>query len=129
MDQFSEKIKQLNEIDFPPGLHGKIMRKLAFLQFRTPFLVVVGLLMLNLVFSGWRIWNNLSGSETISTFKILLESFDWTWRSAYDLFGLAQDLFPMGLIVSFTINVTLAIYLVYVIKTFKNLAIKNNSGE
>ncbi len=124
MDEITKKIKELNEIDFPPGLHGKIMRKLAFLQFRTPFLIVVSLLLLNLVFSGWKIWSNLSGSEAVSTFKVLMETFDWTWRSAIEIFNASQELFPMGLIVSFSINIMLAVYLLYIMKEFKNLAIK-----
>lgn len=125
MDNFSEKIKQLSEIEFPPGLHGKIMRKLAFLQFRTPFLVIVGFLTLNLIFSGWRIWSTVSGSEAVSTFKILLESLDWNWHSISDLFSIAQQLFPMGLIVSFLINAVLAGYLIFITGTYKSLLLKN----
>jgi len=123
-DQFSQKIKALSELDFPPGLHGKIMRKLAFLQFRTPFLVVVSLLLLNLIFSGWQIWYRLSESDAFNTFRILLEGAEWNWRTLGDLFEIAQNLFPLGLIFTFTINILLIAYILFVLKTYKTLLLK-----
>lgn len=122
MPDVAEHIKTLNEIDFPPGLHGKIMRKLAFLQFRTPFVVVVGLLLLNLLFSGWQIYLRLADTDAFATFRILLQNIDFNWRSLSDLFQVAENLFPVGLMISFLLNVLLIIYLLYVVKTFRTFA-------
>ena len=119
----NEKIKNLNELEFPEGLHGKIMRKLAFLQFRTPFIVVVTLLLLNLLFSGWNIWLRLSDTDAISTFRLMLEGFEWNFSSISQLASAAGDLFPMGLMVSFTINILLFVYILYVMKSYQKLRV------
>lgn len=120
-DQFSEKIKSIHEVEFPENLHGKIMRKLAFLQFRTPFLIVVSLLILNLLVSGWYIWFKLSGAEAFSTLKILLAGMDFSWSSFSDVWDAAQDLFPLGLMANFAINMLLVVYLLVVVNNFKKL--------
>ncbi len=121
MEEISEKIKQLSELEFPEGLHGKIMRKLAFLQFRTPFLVVVGFLLLNLVFSGFSIWVRVAGTGAVDTFRIMLGGFEWNTTSLSQLASAASDLFPIGLMTSFCINVLLFAYTLYVLKSYKIL--------
>lgn len=123
-DNFAKTIQNLSEIEFPDNLHGKIMRKLAFLQFRTPFLVVVSLLSLNLLFSAWSIWIKLAGSASFSTFRLILEGFEWNLSSAQELFQTAQELFPLGLMFTFTINILLVVYLVYILKAYKNYSPK-----
>lgn len=128
MNDISEQIKQISEIEYPENLHGKIMRKLAFLQFRMPFFVVVALLLLNLVFSGYNIWLKISGTEVFSTLRLLFEGFDGSAASFTALFAATQNLFPVGLVVSFTINIMLFIYIVYIYKSVRKLGMKKSES-
>jgi len=122
MDELSETIKNISEINFPPGLHGKIMKRVAFLQFRTPFIAVVSLLVLNLIVSGWQIWSKVSETQSFSILGELTSGLDWNLNSVLDLLKTINELFPVGLIVTFLVNVLLVAYLFYLMRSFKKLS-------
>jgi hypothetical protein len=73
-----QTIKEMSEIDFPEGLHGKILRQIVFLRFRTPFFVVVSLLLVNLIISGARIWEQLAESETLTMISLFWSAAELT---------------------------------------------------
>ena len=108
-----QKIKEVSEIEFPSGLHGRIMRQLVFLKFRTPFLIVVTLLLLNLVLSGIRVWNQLLDAEAVTIFSILWDGIEWSFvglgQFARDLF----ELVPVGQLGMLAINCAALLYIVY----------------
>ncbi|MCX6781383.1 MAG: hypothetical protein NT003_04720 [Candidatus Magasanikbacteria bacterium] len=118
-----QTIKEMSEIDFPDGLHGKIMRQIVFLKFRTPFITVVTLLVLNLFFSGARILERLATDETLETIIALWQNVEFTLR------GLAQfgeDLFeviPVGygliFICNFLVLAYVTLYLPQAFRKFK----------
>ena len=125
MDNFSRAIRSMHEIQFPNTLHGKIMRKLAFLQFRTPFILIVTLLCTNIFVSGFQIWTHLSENESIEIMKSFSINFDWSWPSFLDIFSTFSDVFPITLIISFVLNILMILYLFYLMRSFKKLAVKN----
>ncbi len=114
-----QTIKEMSEVDFPEGLHGKILRQIVFLRFRTPFVIVVSLLVLNLIISGWRIWEQLLESETITMVALLWEALEFSFggvlQFATDVFEVA----PVGYIALLILNLLVLGYVgIYVPRLF-----------
>ncbi|MBI3626934.1 hypothetical protein HY224_02725 [Candidatus Uhrbacteria bacterium] len=121
MDNLQSKIKLVEETEFPGGLHEKIMRKLMFLQFRTPFLIVVSLLLLNLAFTGWHIWTRLIDNDGTQVLQSLLSNFEWDFDYLNSLFGLVNEVLPWRSIIAFGIESLLVAYVFYLSATFKKM--------
>jgi hypothetical protein len=120
-ENLTEKLQNLENLEFPKNLHGKIMQKLIFLKFRTPFLIVVSLLASNLFASGWYIWLNLKENASIETATILLEDTDLSASSFLNIFSTFKEIFPVSLMLGFLVNLCLVIYLWFVFYSFKKL--------
>jgi len=113
MKNLPKKIKEL-EIDFPDTLHGKIMKKLLFLRFRTPFIIIFVLLCTNLTFSTWYIFQKMSELNTFAVFRSLLYGFEFSFAYAVDFAKLIFDAIPIMSIIVFGINLLLMASLLYV---------------
>lgn len=112
MDQISQAIKEISEVDFPDGLHGKIMRRLLFLRFRTPFLVISGLLVLNLVVSGWRLWEKMTEMETVLILRTSWDVVELNIASLVDFVRETWSVLPVGALVILFINILVIAYVV-----------------
>lgn len=128
MDTFSEKIKAMDEMEFPAGLHGKIMKKLLFLQFRTPFLIVLSLLLLNMAITGWNLWTRAADSQFQDVIKAFLSSFEFSREYFSSFYAAASDFMPLSIVVNFTVNLLLIGYLFYLSRAFQRLG-KNRIAE
>ena len=122
--ELGQTIKELSDMQFPENLHGKIMRQLVFLKFRTPFLVVVSLLSLNLFFVTWRTWQRFSDTEFIAFTSILLDNFEFTFDFASQLFATIIETTPWLQVMLFLGNVFLLGYIIHIPRMFKQL-VKN----
>ncbi len=115
-----QTIKDLAEIDFPEGLHGKILRQILFLRFRTPFLIVTTLLILNLVISGWRVWEKLLDVQAFAIFMIFWEALEWTGAGIMQFIVDSYELLPMGQLTLFFVNAFVLFYVAwYVPRAFQ----------
>lgn len=116
------RFRQLEEINFPSGLHGKIMRKLVFLQFRTPFLIVTGFLFLNLLLSGWHILEAIKFNQSWELLKIMLADFEWSGEFFANFWAMLREFFPLGLMFGFVFNFGLMFYLFALMKSFRKFS-------
>lgn len=112
MKDISDAIKELSEIEVPAGLHGKIMRRLLFLKFRTPFVVVVSLLLMNLAVSGVRMWQEWSDMEASALVSFLVSNLEFSARGILDFLVTVYDVTPVGWLTVFIMNLLLVIYVV-----------------
>lgn len=122
--ELGHTIKELSDIQFPAGLHGKIMRQLVFLKFRTPFMVVVSLLSANLIFNVWRMGERFSEEGFATLMSIFLDNFEFTLDFAGQLMGTIAESTPwmhLGVVV---VNVLLLGYVARLPLTFRKL-VKN----
>lgn len=108
-----QTIKELSEIEFPEGLHGRIMRRLLFLKFRTPFAIVVTLLMLNLSLSGVRVWEQVQATEALTIFSLLWENIEFTSAGVMQFVADFYELAPVGQVLLFGVNCLALMYIVY----------------
>lgn len=125
MEHLPQKIKDLGEVPFPKSLHLRIMTKLMFLYFRTPFLVIVSLLSLNLAVSSWRLWSKITQNQAHLIIADLLKAFEWDSLYLRDLAKTFSELVPVGLVVSFLISALLLGYLFYLSSSFKKFQRSN----
>lgn len=124
MEKIDQTIKELRDIEFPPGLHGKIMRRLLFLRFRTPFLVITSLLLLNLIVSGWRLWQRLIEVEAPMFLSILVNNFEWSLDSFKEIFETAVELVPASTLTVFLINLLVLTYVFWIVAHFNTIKTK-----
>ena len=103
-EDVGQVIKEMSEIEFPEGLHGKILRQIVFLRFRTPFITVVLLLTLNLVISGWRIWEQLLEGQTLAMVGMLWETVEMSFTSLFQFVLDVFEIAPVGHILLLIIN-------------------------
>lgn len=114
-----QTIKEMSEIDFPEGLHGKILRQIVFLRFRTPFFVVVSLLLVNLIISGARIWEQLAESETLTMISLFWSAAELTVGSLSQFVLDVVSIAPVGHILLLALNVLVLGYVgIYVPRIF-----------
>lgn len=108
-----QAIKEMSEIEFPSGLHGRIMRQLLFLKFRTPFVVVVTLLVLNLVLSGTRVWGMLAEVEAATVVSILWSSIEWSVGGLGQFAADLYELVPVGQVGLLVFNIAALFYIAF----------------
>ncbi len=128
-DKLSERIRSLEDAALPEGLHGRIVRRLLFLQFRKPFLVVLGLLAVNLVVSGWHIYARFSEDGTLASTASGLIGFGWDRAYFREAASVLFDLFPVSLLLTFIVNLALVGYLASVVINFRRLPRERRGAE
>lgn len=118
-EDIGQTIKEMSEIEFPEGFHGKILRQIVFLRFRTPFITVVSLLLLNLIISGWRIWEQLLEAETLAMIGLLWDSVELTVGSLSQFVLDIIEIAPVGHILLLVLNLCVLGYIgIYVPRLF-----------
>ena len=121
MDILDKKLEGLAEADFPPGLHGRIMRRVAFLRFRTPSLAILAVLVFNVAISGWRLWLAARENALFSIMQSLFDGFEISSAFLADVLRTLYDTLPMGSLSIMLVNIFLAIYVVYIYRSFRKL--------
>lgn len=119
MTNVSKKLREISEIEFPDGLHGRIMRKLFFIRYRGNFLLVAFLLTANIFLSGWRFWARMDELDTISVIRALLEGFDVSRGFTLNFFSTLSQSFPVISVSIFIINILVITYVTYLYFKFK----------
>ncbi len=119
--ELSTVIDEIANIKFPPGLHGKIMKQLVFLKFRTPFVVVILLLSINLIFTGMRVWTKLSEAEFLTLMNIVWENFELTGDFFIQFISILRETVPFLEVLVFLTNALLLAYVLHLPLTFKRL--------
>ena len=118
-EDIGKTIKEMSEIEFPEGLHGKILRQIVFLRFRTPFITVVSLLLLNLVISGWRIGEQLIEAETLAMVALLWDSVELSFSGFFQFILDIVEIAPVGHILLLLLNLAVLGYVaIYVPRLF-----------
>ena len=122
MDDFERKMKEMEEVPFPENLHRRIMRRVLFLKFRVPFVILFLLLTVNLTISALRLQSQMEGVDSSIGFFLMenrvlefyierdilalpaVEAFPVLFS---DLFSLTIDFLPITAMVSLLINLLL----------------------
>ncbi len=114
-------LKEISITELPPGLHGKIMRKLIFLKFRFPFISIMALLTINLVISWLRLADQWGEFDVFLVISIISENIELTGRGLLDTAARLYDVLPLGLIGIFVLNLAIVIYVAYLPIAFSRL--------
>lgn len=126
MDNTSQIIRELAPVEFPSGLHGKIMRQLFFLKFRIPFFVISALLLCNIAIALEHAWSRMINTEAFAIASALWEGFEWS----FDFFGegarTIAAYFPIGWFFIVMTNAALLGYMVFLYFSFKKLSVANS---
>ncbi len=113
MLEISRAIKEMSEIELPPGLHGRIMRRLLFLKFRTPFIAVISLLIMNLAVSMVRVWELWESSEGTFVLSFSWQDFELSLGGLRDFFSALYDVTPVMWIGVVVLNLLLVAYVAH----------------
>lgn len=121
MKNLNKEMENLKEAEFPQGLHGKIMRRVAILRFRMSAFVITSLLAVNLVITGWRVWARIGEADSISIIKATLDSFEFSSDFFSSLWNSITNSVPIWYIAVFLINSMLLGYILFLVKQFRKM--------
>lgn len=112
-------INNLPDQNFPLKLHEKIMRKIIFIKFRTPFFFIMIFSIINLINSGWHLVNKASELQTWPIIATMFSQFEFNLDYLASLIQTAVENTPINLMAGFGVNLILVYYLIYIFKYFK----------
>lgn len=113
--------ERIPEIELPKNLHNNIIGDLFFLKFKFAFLAAAALLPINLLFIGWHIWLSAAEAETLTLLTTLFNDFEVSFDFVSDFLRTITDTIPLSLIIAFTLNLLLLIYMLVAFQsTLKN---------
>lgn len=121
-NDLSEKLKQMLEVQLPLGLHARVMASVIFLKFRTKLILFSGLLSLGLVFSGWHIWIKIRDVDALGIMQTVFSGFQADFSFVNDFIQTFYGFFPVTSIFIFLVNLTMMIFLGYLIFAFKKMS-------
>lgn len=122
MNDLFKNFKSLPEIDFPEGLHGKIMKRLFYKQLKTPAVIIVGLLALNFIALTWRLWIRMTEFNTLIIISSLFDSFELSYGYFADFFQAIFEFTPLFTISMILVNIVAFVYLYRIWLDFRSLA-------
>jgi len=111
MDKIEQRIKNINDIEFPDGLHGRIVRSIAMRRYRWQLLAVLSVVIFNVGISGLRLHASISESGAIQAFGSFFVNFDMNYNFVSDFWGLVADYIPLHSLSIFLVNFALAGYI------------------
>ena len=123
----SHQIKTMTEVDFPDGLHGKIMRRVLFLKLRKPFLIINLALFLNLMVSGWRIWARILENNSLSALEAIWDGFELSFNYVSTFISTAFETLPIWSISIFIVNIFLIGYVFFIASQLRKIDLRNVS--
>jgi hypothetical protein len=123
-NNISQKIKNLPEIEFPEGLHSRIMKQLFFLKLRTPFIIFSSLLSINIIISGWYAWNKIIEMDTIAIIKDMLSGFELSYYFISDFAQTILNYFPITSTIIFVVNILVLAYISFLFIKLKRIETK-----
>jgi hypothetical protein len=112
-------INNLADQTVPVKLHDRIMRKIFFIKFRTPFLFIIILACLNLISSAWYFINQAAEMQTWSVISTMFDHFELSADYLGSLVQTTLENTPLNLMLGLIINLLLVYYLVYIFQYFK----------
>lgn len=127
VNNFSENIKNMTEVEFPKGLHGRIMHKLFFLRYKTHFVTIFSLVSLNVFVSAWRTWTRIVEMDTVAIIKDMLQGFDLSYYFISDFVKTILAYAPIYLFIIFLINTLILSYITYLFVRLRDLPMKTVS--
>lgn len=119
MEKIEQKLKGINEIEFPGGLHGKIVRSVVMRSYRWQFLAVLSVVVFNIGISGLRLHASISQNGAIQAFGSFFKNFGMDYDFTSDFMKLIADYIPLH---SFSIFLVNFIFAGYVAKLYFDVA-------
>lgn len=110
-NKLEQKIKNIDELELPEGLHGKIIRSVMFRKYRWPLLVVLAVVFFNIGISAWRINAGVAESGAVAAFSSFFKGFDSSYDFVSDFIGLVNDYLPLPSLAIFLVNILLFTYI------------------
>lgn len=112
-------LKNLPPIDFPENLHNKIMKRIYFLKFRWPLLLVIALTAINLINSVWHLLNKATEMQTWPVITTMFDHFELSLDYLKSLALTTLENTPVNLMPGLIINLILIYYLINIFKYFE----------
>ncbi len=105
-----DSLKHLPDPSFPESLHGKIMRRVLFLKFRTMLVLVHAFLLVNLGVLVHSIAVHISQHGSFGILQQILQDFELSTDYFGSLFSMTAAVLPVHLILISLLNLGLILY-------------------
>ena len=105
-----DSLKNLPDLTVPDGLHGKIMRRVLFLKFRTMLVLVHAFLLVNLGLLVNSITVHIAQHGSFGILQQVLQDFDLSADYFGSLFSMTFAVLPVHLILISLLNIALILY-------------------
>ncbi len=109
-DKIEQKIKNINDLELPDGLHGRIIRAFIIRRYRLPLLIILAVIVFNVGVSGLRLHASILENGAITAFGSFFGNFSMDYDFISDFRGLVVDYIPLHSSVIFLVNLMLAGY-------------------
>ncbi len=119
-DNILKKIKSIRNIEFPKGLHDKIIKELILSKFEFFFAAVLVLLPINLIILGSQIWRSTIEAEASSLINAMLEGFEPSFDFLSSFAQTMAEVLPVNLIIVFILNLIITIYIIIHLRSLLN---------
>jgi hypothetical protein len=110
MDNLDKKLKDLNEIEMPSGLHQSIMRNVNYKKVLPLILIPFMILALNFIVVSWHIDLRLVDAEWKDMLLDLWEGFDFTMDFFTTIVESFLEIIPLPLLILFIFSLSGTIY-------------------
>lgn len=111
MEKIEQKIRGINDIEFPEGLYGRIIRSIIIRRYRWPLFSVLGVVVFNVIVSGLRLQSSFAESGATTTFNSFFKGFSMDYNFIQDFSGLVADYIPLHSLAIFLVNLALTGYI------------------
>lgn len=111
MENLEQKIKNINELELPNGLHDRVVRSVMLRRYRFPLLSILAVVIFNVIVSGLRLHTVISENGAVEAFASLLGSFSFDYDFMSDFWVMVVDYVPLHSLMIFMANLILTGYL------------------
>ncbi len=115
MEKIEQKIKSINDIEFPEGLHGRIIRSIMVRRYRWPLFSALGVVVFNVIISGLRLQSSFAESGAPAAFNSFFRGFSTDYDFVSDFAGLINDYIPLHSLAIFLVNL---VFIGYIAKLY-----------
>ena len=91
----------------PRDMHERIMQRLVRLELERPMAMMLALVFVSALVTGWRVVVRLADTDAVQTFKALFDGFEFSLGFLSDLWTNALEVLPIASLVIFGIQLAL----------------------
>ncbi len=121
MPELEKKLHNLEKIEEPSGLYGRILRAITDKEMKVLLFIIGGLISLSLIASGMHLLSRASHLGTFGVMHDLFEGFEFSVPFFDDFIDTFVNNVPIEALIVFLFNILLAIYVIRLVTKVRRM--------